>query len=177
MPFQVFCQLMIYSFTLTICYLGVKEDMQTRKFSNKKIAAMILLGILSAYFNGRIKEGIILFVCMNILGIFMSSFHILGAADWKFFSAMCLFIPFEISSYSVIFAVTLMISAILVKIAYTHKGHLKEAFMDEWIAFKTLLYTRKLTEFDENLVTYKAKTTPATLMLVSAFVVTLICYI
>ena len=85
----------LYSLAVVICLFGVKEDCKERKFSNQKIIVLIVLGVMAAISANRIKEGLILFFTMNILGMFLSAAHFLGASDWKLFSALCLFIPFE----------------------------------------------------------------------------------
>ena len=161
----------LYSLAVVICLFGVKEDCKERKFSNQKIIVLIVLGVMAAISANRIKEGLILFFTMNILGMFLSAAHFLGASDWKLFSALCLFIPFENISYSIVFIIMTFISTIIIKIAYTNKGYLKQSFADELKALKVFIYTRQRLQYDASQNIYKTETIPASIPIVSAFII------
>lgn len=167
----------IYAIGVTICILGIQQDIKERKFANKKILIMIVLGLISAYFVGRVKEAILLFLAMNILGVFMSNLGIFGASDWKLFSTMCLFIPFERVEITVVYITSLLIATICLKIFYTNKGYMKEALLDEWRALKVFLLTRQKLSYNSDSQVYKSETVPVTVSLGIAFIVSILCVI
>lgn len=177
MNFNTIVIIIILSLALSLCFFGVKQDMDERKFSNKYIAIIIVLGLILAYMLERLKIGLALFVGMNLLGVIMSSLKILSASDWKLFSALCLYIPFERGDFALVYVLVLLICSIIMKIAYTNKGYLKEAFKDELHALQVFFYTRQWLQYDESKGIYKAGTTPATVEIVIAFAVTCIMLI
>lgn len=167
----------IFSIVITVCITGILEDIKQRRFSNSKIFIMIVLGIYMSYSSDRLLNGMILFLSFNILGVFMSHIGLLGAADWKLFSTMSLFIPFEILQTTILFISVVLLTSILMKIFYTNRGHLKEALRDEWNALKVFIYTRKKLSYDNENNTYKCETVPMSVPLGAAFITCIIALI
>lgn len=164
----------ISAIALMICYLGVQQDKKERKFSNNKIIGLIVLGVFMAYLIGRLGYAITTFLAMNVVGIVMSTLGILGASDWKLFSVICLYLPFENPTYSLTFGLIFIGVAFVQKITNTKKGKLKEAFQDEWNALKVWIYTKERLVEDEKREVYKQSTIPATEGLVLGFAVCLL---
>lgn len=167
-------KIIISVMAIVICSYGVKQDRKERKFSNNKIIGLIVLGVFMAYLIGRLKYGMITFMAMNVVGIIMSSLGVLGASDWKLFSTMCLFLPFENPAYSLTFGSVFIGFAFIQKILNTKKGMLKQAFLDEWNALKVWIYTKERLVEDEKREVYKQSTIPATEGLVLGFAVCLL---
>ena len=174
MDLHIIIKIIISCLALTICYFGVKQDRKERKFGNGKILILIILGLIMSFITKRSVYAIALFFAINLLGVFMSALHILGASDWKLMSTICLFIPIENPSYAIVFAIIVIVYAIIQKIRYTNKGRLKEAFLDEWNGLKVMLFTKQRLVEDNSRGVYKAATVPATEGIVLAFACTLL---
>lgn len=174
MSHNTIIQIILYALVLTISYLGVREDIKKRTFSNNKIGIIIMIGIVNIFFAERVGIALLMFVGFNIMGVFLSSLRILSAADWKLFSAYSLFIPFEDVKLSIIFVIALIIFSILLKIHYIKEGKYKEAFLDEWKCLQTIIYSKQIMMSNKLGEVYKTESIPATVSITLSFFITVL---
>ena len=169
-------RIILMALAMAICLVGVEQDRNERKFSNKYILFLMIIGMIVAGMGNRLPASLMSFLIINLLGIFMSALHIFGASDWKLFACTTLYIPiFTKLEYGIVFGICFVIYGIYQKLRVVNKGQYKQAFLDEWESIKYFIYSRKRLVIEEdNRGVYKEATIAATEGIVLAFFVTLL---
>lgn len=167
------CLDLILCLSYILYFLGMVSDFKTRKFKNKYLLCILILGIaysiLSLGFNAIYV--LLLFCILTFIFIRFYEKNIIGAADLKTLSTAVLFVDFFNLKEMMIFSVLLCLFIILFTLYYLLKecGLSKEKWSDhfksEILSFKELLYLKKFTKqtYKEDSKELMERTVPYTL--------------
>lgn len=163
-----------------LCMLyGVWIDIKIRKFPNRCLLLILVLGSIYSGINHQFNQAFLLFLAINFVGIFAHQLGILSAGDIKFTSTFVFFLNGSASALLILISCILVIGLGVGFIApyfrYDNKDELKSHYQQELNNIRLFIYTGKapITKSDD-LETWKKSTYPFTVQLLCAFILTLI---